>query len=88
MTFTPTRLACLALLSLAAASPCLAESFASSASSAGSVAVAGSSAFIDEAERRLKRSMSWRVPCALAEVDLARRDAVRAQLPALAHRRL
>ena len=29
----------------------------------------GSSAFLEEAERRLKRSMSWRVPCALAEVD-------------------
>lgn len=39
MTFTPTRLACLALLSLAAATPCLAESFASSASSAGSASV-------------------------------------------------
>ena len=27
----------------------------------------GGSAFVEEAERRLKRSISWRVPCALAE---------------------
>ncbi len=27
------------------------------------------SAFVDEAERRMRRSTSWQVPCALAEVD-------------------
>ncbi|WP_428425042.1 hypothetical protein [Methylibium sp.] len=36
MTLTPTRLACITLLCIATATPCRAESFASSASSAGS----------------------------------------------------
>lgn len=40
MTILPTRLACAALLSLAATAPCLAESFVSSASSAGSASIA------------------------------------------------
>ena len=39
MTFAPARLACAVLLSLATATPCLAGSFASSASSAGSASV-------------------------------------------------
>jgi hypothetical protein len=39
MTPIPMRLACIILLSIAAAAPCMAESFASSASSAGSASV-------------------------------------------------
>ncbi len=39
MTFTPTRLASIALLSIATVSPCLADSLASSASSAGSASL-------------------------------------------------
>ncbi len=44
------------------------------------------SAFVDEAERRMRRSTSWQVPCALAEVDfedLLATDAVSAVKGAL-----
>ncbi len=39
MTFTPKRLACIVLLAIATATPCLADSLASSASSAGSASI-------------------------------------------------
>lgn len=55
MVFTPTRLACLALLGTATAVPSWAESFASSASSAGSASSASASDSLGDSSKSSSR---------------------------------
>jgi hypothetical protein len=87
MTLTATRLACMALLSIATASPCLAESLASSASSAGSASLGS----LSESVKGSSRSSSGETQVAegdyrvIAVVELADQpDRLRLKLQATA----